>query len=182
MNYESLTGSENESFPADYYEHIKTARSINRELLEGTISKHIRRVGTFPGHRLRSYTNGDHECLYTHLPGINTIPTVLGLLYHHKKPATVKFSRPWRIFTTPSLTAAVMTMQKLNYKVCADIGTSRMITIITCAVLDTDLGPNFLCRGHIPSTDVHIKSRDNPFISDSNGRAINIVGTKTLIV
>lgn len=94
----------------------------------------------------------------------------------------VSLARPWRRFTIPPLTDAVITMSNRNYKVRADNGTSQMRTISTCAVLKTVFGPNFVCRSNLPIMDVQINCFDNPVIFDANFRSFNIVGTAIFFV
>lgn len=113
---------------------------------------------------------------------MKTIHTVLGRQYHHNKPATVSFTITWRSFNTHPLTYAVMNMSKLNYKVHADIRKPLMSVIRACAVFNTGAGPNFVFRGHLPSSEGHIKSGYKTVSSDANGRELNIVGTKNLLV
>lgn len=122
------------------------------------------------------------ECLHTHIEEMKTIHNVLLRHYHRKGPIMVTLTRPWRRFKTPPLTDAVMKMSRRNYIVYDDIYTSRMRTIRTCDVLHTGAGLNFVCRSHLQRTNVHIKSGMNPFISDANSCALNIVGTTTIFV
>lgn len=77
----------------------------------------------------------------------------------------------------------VMIMARRNYKVYADIGSSKSILSRRLAVLDTGAGPNFIRFSELQSDErVRIQEACLSDIRDANKRHIKSLGTIKLVV
>ncbi|PXF42205.1 hypothetical protein BWQ96_08073 [Gracilariopsis chorda] len=82
--------------------------------------------------------------------------------------------RPWRGYVDmPRKTDYVMIMARRNYKVYADIGSSKSLLSRRLAVLDTGAGPNFIRLYELQSDErSRIQEACLPDIRDANKRPI----------